>query len=113
MARMYGAQVEQLSPQLLYILKPLGAFMLALGVMAACAAWKPHEYRGVIYAFVGLFVIRASHRIVFGNAITEIFGISSGRNWANAAFFFGLAAALVIADQLSQRTVPANRPKAA
>ena len=50
------------------MLKPLE---MALGLMAACAAWKP-QYRGVIYAFAGLFLVRAGHRIIFGNAITEI-----------------------------------------
>jgi hypothetical protein len=103
MADLYGAHVEQWSPQFLYILRPLGAFMLALGLIAAATVRYPREMRPVVYALAVLFVIRALHRLLDGPTITEVFGISSGRNLGNMVFFFGLAAALVLTDLWVQR----------
>ena len=79
-AKMYGAEVTEWSPQFLYILRPLGLFMLALGVLAGAAALKPLQHRMTIYVFAGIFVVRAFHRIIFGQEISEIFGIASSRN---------------------------------
>jgi hypothetical protein len=103
-ADMYGANVEQWSPQFLYILRPLGLFMFALGIMAGVAALKPVQYRATIYIFAGIFIVRAIHRIVYGEEISQIFGIAGGRNVGNMMFFFGLAAVLIVLDQLAHRT---------
>jgi hypothetical protein len=79
-AAMYGAKVAGWSPQFLYILYPLGAFMLALGVVAALAACDPARFRPVVYVFAGLFIIRSLHRLFMGETSTEVFGIEPGRN---------------------------------
>jgi hypothetical protein len=102
-ARMYGADPQGWSPEFLHILKPLGAFMMALGAAAAVTAMNPDRYRAIVYIFAGLFAVRALHRIIFSQEITEAFGIPSGRNMGNMAFFFGLAAVLVVLDQLAHR----------
>ncbi len=109
MADLYGANVDQWSPQFMYITRPLGAFMLTLGLIAAATAWRPRELRPVVYAFAVLFVIRALHRLLDGSTITEVFGISSGRNLGNMVFFFGLAAALILVDQWARRARSATR----
>lgn len=103
MAGMYGAEVAEWSPQFTYILYPLGTFMLALGAVAALTATQPEKFRAAVYVFAGLFIIRALHRLLLGDTITEVFTISSGRNYGNATFFFGLAAALIVAEQLAHR----------
>ncbi len=103
-ARLYGAEVaEGWSPQFLYILRPLGVFMLALGVFAALAAMNPRAHRTTIYVFAGVFVVRALHRVIFSSELSEVFGIASGRNAGNIAFFLGLAAVLILLDQLVHR----------
>lgn len=107
MAKMYGAEVKQWDPQFLYILHPLGAFMLALGVIAACTALDPAKYRPVIYVFAGLFALRAVHRVLYGAMVTERFGIPSSRNVTNMVFFFGLAAVLIVLDQWANHTATA------
>ena len=38
---LYNAQVDWSQPQFVYILKPFGAFMFVLGIMAAIAARNP------------------------------------------------------------------------
>jgi hypothetical protein len=75
----YGATVDW-TPQFTYILRPLGAFMIILGVLAAVAARQPGRYPAVVHGFVALFTIRALHRLVYNDAITEAFGIPSSRN---------------------------------
>jgi hypothetical protein len=107
-ARFYGADVKTLSPDFLYILRPLGAFMLALGIIAALAALEPVRYRGVIYAFAVLFVLRAFHRVLLGEEAEQLFGISAARNAFQMVFFFALAAALVALDWW-HTTHPATR----
>ena len=102
-AKLYGAKVDQWSPQFLYMMYPLGAFMLALGVVAALTARDPVRFRPVIYIFAGLFTIRALHRVFLGSTTTEVFGISPDRVMGNMVFFFALAGVLIIADLAANR----------
>jgi hypothetical protein len=94
MAGVYGAQVEW-TPELSYILKPLGAFMLALGLMAGIAARDPAGNKAIVYGFALLFVLRALQRVVFHGEIESAFAITMGRDLAMAALFAVMAAALV------------------
>jgi len=86
----YGARVDW-TPQFTYILHPLGAFMIVLGLLAGAAAREPERYEGVILGFVTLFVIRALHRLVYGGVLTEAFGIAPSRNTTNAIIFIAQA----------------------
>jgi hypothetical protein len=108
MATFYGANVEEWSPQFLYILYPLGAFMLALGAMAVLPALWPGKYRPIVWIFAGLFAIRATHRLVLGEISEGVFGIDHQRTMVNMAFFYGLAACLIVADQLAHRGAAAE-----
>ena len=105
MADAYGAKLEA-TPEFLYILKPLGAFMLVLGLLAAAAARKPQQHRAVIYGFAILFAIRAFQRLIFSQEIAEVFEISSSRNIGNMLLFFGMAIALVVLDRLVNASEP-------
>lgn len=109
MAKMYGAEVNW-NPELSYIIKPLGAFMIALGVAAAGAALNPLKYRVIIYSFVTLFVLRAVQRLIFAEEIHETFAIANGRNLGNMVFFFALAAALIVLDVLTHKKPIATEP---
>ena len=102
-AQYYGADKIAWTPQFVYLLKPIGAFMLALGVIAAAAAMRPLDYRPAIYAFVMLFVIRAVQRLVYADVLLEDFGIPQARNVSNMVFFFGLAAALVVCERMATK----------
>lgn len=102
MAQMYGAEVNW-NPELGYIIKPLGAFMIALGVAAAGAAIDPVKYRLVTYSFVTLFVLRAMQRFIFAQEIQDTFAISGARNLGNMVFFLALAATLIVLDTLTRR----------
>ena len=105
----YGATVDW-TPQFTYILHPLGAFMIMLGFLAAVAAREPKRYDAVILGFVGLFAIRALHRLVFANVLTTAFGISSSRNMMNMALFAVQAAVLFLLWRAARQTPDAARP---
>lgn len=94
MAEYYGATVDW-TPQFTYILKPLGAFMFVLGLLAAAAARDPLRYRLAAYLFATLFTIRGLQRVVFRREILDAFSISPARNMGNAVFFLALAATLL------------------
>ena len=101
-ARGYGATVDW-TPQFTYILHPLGAFMIALGVIAIAAARDPRKYSAVIGGFVLLFAIRALHRVVFGGAITAAFGIPSSRNMIAFVIFALQAVVLFVLWRAAMR----------
>lgn len=102
MAGYYGASVDW-TPQFLYILKPLGVFMLAMGFLAAVAAREPLRHGPIVYAFVAVFVLRAAQRLVFMSVLVEEFQISAGRNFANMVFFFLLGAVLFFLFNVCRR----------
>lgn len=93
MAQYYGARVEW-TPQFVYMLKPLGAFMFILGALAAAAARDPLRYPVIVYGFVMLFTIRALQRLVHQREIFEAFAIAPGRNLGAMVLFFVMAASL-------------------
>jgi hypothetical protein len=93
MAGYYGATVNW-TPELLYILKPVGAFMIAIGIMAAAAARDPLGHRSIVYGLVALFVIRGLQRIAFAEEIGNAVAIDSTRNIINAVIFLLLGGVL-------------------
>ena len=105
-ARMYGAEPRAWNPQFLYILRPLGVFMVALSVLAAGAARSPARHRLTIYVFAGIFFTRGLQRILFDDQLQDLFGIDRGRNFGNMIFFFFSAALLIVLDQLAHRSEP-------
>ena len=94
MAEYYGAEVNW-TPEFLYVVKPIGAFMLALGVMAAWAARDPLNHGAIVYGFVVLFVLRGVQRLAFQEEIATALSIDSSRNIGNAVYFLLMAAVLV------------------
>ena len=107
MANYYGAQVNW-SPELLYLVKPIGAFMVALGFMAGAAARDPLSHVSTIYGFVVLFVFRGLQRLIFQGEIETAVAIASGRNFQNAIFFLLMAGALVVLLRFAGKQADTN-----
>ncbi|MBI2932009.1 MAG: hypothetical protein HYY16_10200 [Planctomycetes bacterium] len=95
-ARMYGVENVPETPAFLYILKPLGAYMLAVAVMAAFAIADPAKHRVVIYGIIALLAVRVAQRLIFGAEIREAFGVSSTHMAVQSLFFAAMAVALWI-----------------
>jgi hypothetical protein len=108
----YGATVDW-TPQFVYILRPLGAFMIILGILAAVAARQPARYPAVIIGFVILFGIRALHRLFYYDVLASAFGISKSRSMLNMAVFAVQAVVLLLLwrasrdSEVSAAAVPA------
>lgn len=91
----YGATVDW-TPQFSYIIRPLGAFMIVLGALAAVAARQPARYPAVVLGFVALFAIRALHRVFFGDVLASAFGIAASRNTLNMIVMAAQAVLLLV-----------------
>lgn len=94
MAGMYGASVTW-TPELRYLLKPLGVFMLGLGVLGVVAARDPLRHRAVIFTFVVVLSLRVAQRVVHREEIRAAFDLEASRMVVNGTFFALLAVALV------------------
>jgi hypothetical protein len=95
LAGLYGATVEW-TPQFTYILKPLGAFMLTVGLLAGVAATNPVRYAAIVYGVATLLVLRCAQRVLFADEIFRAFEIPPVRTWTFLAFFLTLAVVLVV-----------------
>jgi hypothetical protein len=104
----YGARVDWSDAQFVYILKPLGAFMIALGIMAGIAARDPLGKRAIVYGFVVLFCLRALQRIVFMGDTQATFAIPPARSLTTMVVMFAIAALLVILTRAAG-AAPAGR----
>jgi len=93
-AGFYGAQVEW-TPAFMYIIKPLGVFMITVGLLAGVAAKAPLQHAPIVYAIALLFLMRGIQRFVFMDDIAAAVSIEAGRNLANGVFFIVLAGVLV------------------
>jgi hypothetical protein len=82
--------------QFVYILKPLGAFMIALGIMAAIAAREPLANRPIVYGFAVLFTLRGLQRLLFMDEIQRVFSITSSRSVLQMVVMWALALILVL-----------------
>jgi hypothetical protein len=110
---LYNAQVDWSQPQFVYILKPLGAFMFVLGIMAAIAAVNPLHNRLLVYGFALLWLIRSLQRIIFWQDIQSAFAIPSGSLITGTIFVFLSGVLLLVllyfADRPRQPQVGAIR----
>ena len=95
-------------PQFVYILKPLGAFMFALGVMAAIAARNPLHNKLMIYGFVLLWLIRSLQRLIFWQEIQSAFVIPNGSMISGTVFVFLSGVLLVVLLYLAERQRPSE-----
>jgi hypothetical protein len=94
-AASYGVTDLTLSPQLAYILKPLGAYMIAVGALAFVASRDPLQHRVLVYGIAGLLGLRVLQRLIFGAEAQAAFGISTGRMVGQSLFFVAIALTLV------------------
>lgn len=102
MAGYYGAEVE-FTPQFLYIVKPLGAFMIMVGLVVLAAARDPLNNAAIVYGLVALLAIRGLQRFIFQDAIVGDLAIESSRNVVNGIVFLSLAAVFAILFMLAKR----------
>ena len=94
-AAIYGATVT-LTPALQHSVRIIGAFMVAIGVMADFALRDPVRNRAIIDGIGILQLLRVTQRVVFAAQVQETFGVSSGRLALQSVFFLALGLALLL-----------------
>jgi hypothetical protein len=100
---LYSAQVDWSQPQFVYILKPLGAFMFALGVMAAITARDPLHHKLIVYGFALLWFIRTAQRLIFWREIQSAFSISTASMISGTLVVFLSGLLLVVLLYFAER----------
>ncbi len=90
----YGAQLEA-TPAAIHLVRIIGAYMIAVGVLGFVAARDPEKYRAIIVAVAILLAVRVAQRLVFAEEVQQTFGISAARIWFQSAYFAVLAGALL------------------
>src|SRR5688572_33427819 len=110
---LYNAQVDWSDGQFVYILKPLGAFMIALGVMAAMAARNPLGNRSIIIGFAVLFTMRGLQRLLFMSEIESVFAIPASRSLVQMVVMLSLAVGLVLLLRAASASGGSRVPTAA
>jgi hypothetical protein len=93
--RLYGATIT-VTPQLHHVIRILGAFMIAIGIMSAFAIGDPERNRAIVDGLGILQILRAAQRVIFASQIQEVFGMPSGRLMLQSAFFFVLGVLLLL-----------------
>ncbi len=101
-ARVYGAQLE-MTPQTQHVVRILGAFMLAMGVLSGLAAFRPRESGPIVTGLAVLLLLRVLQRAIFASEVREAFGISAAQLWVQSLFFLAMAVALLILKPRSTR----------
>jgi hypothetical protein len=94
-AAFYGASVT-VTPQLQHVVRILGAFMIAIGVLSVFALYNPYKNRAIIDGIIVLLLLRVSQRMIFGNEVHRAFGVSYQHLWTQTVFFFTLALVLFL-----------------
>lgn len=95
MALFYGAQLA-LTPQLQHLVRILGAFMIAIGVLAGMALSDPERNRAIIYGLIVLLLLRVSQRLLFAQELHEHFAVSYAKLWVQSLFFIAIGAGLFL-----------------
>ena len=91
----YGASVNW-TDQFTFILKPLGAYMLMTGLIAASGARANVPHPTITTALALLFAINALYRILRFQVMQQTFGIASWHLIGQIVVLLGLALGLTL-----------------
>lgn len=78
-----------------YLLKPLGLYILMFGALLLFSATDPVQHRVIIIWGAALLALRGVQRIFITRQLHALFGIPPARNVVNAAYLLALATTLV------------------
>lgn len=104
----YGATVDW-TPQFTFILKPLGAYMLMTGLLAAGAARAEVPHSAITSSLAVLFSVNAFYRILRFDYVRATFAIAPGHLVIQIVVLLGLAAALTLLARAATRATVAQR----
>ena len=77
--RVYGVN-PTVDAQFIYLTKFIAAYMIVFAIAMAILAWKPMEYRNLVWLPIALFTIRVIERLVFFDLLQDAFNTDMARN---------------------------------
>ncbi|HEX8968516.1 MAG TPA: hypothetical protein VF937_11585 [Chloroflexota bacterium] len=95
-ATLYRANFSP-SKQFEVIVRPLGAYILALAFLQARALREPERYAAVLDATLLVFALRQIERALYASDVQDAFGIPPEAHARTTWYFRALAAALLFA----------------
>jgi hypothetical protein len=94
-ARAYGLAVET-SPQMSFLLKPLGTYAITVGCLLVAACRAPDEHRAIVNATVLLLLMRAATRLLCADELEHAFQVPASQNLFNVGLLVIQAAGLLL-----------------
>ncbi len=94
-SELYGAHV-QWSDETIYLIRVLGSFAFALGILACFAVVDPIGNRVVGWGFVALFLLRDVQRHLYYSELERGFLLSPTKNLLTTLFFLIQAMILIV-----------------
>lgn len=104
---LYGSNVE-VTPQFAFILKPLGAYMLMTGLIAAGTARANVPHPSIVMALVVLFVMNVLYRLGTFQYVQDTFGIPRWHLLGQIAVLSAIAIALATLSRSAMRATGAS-----
>ena len=91
---LFGVKIT-MDPQTSLLVRYLGAFGIAFGLMAALSALEPERHKGFIYGAVIYFIVRAFDRVAFAGLLAE-HSVGFMPNWGRIVVILLFAAGLLL-----------------
>ena len=91
---LFGVKIT-MDPQTTLLVRYLGAFGIAFGLMATLAALAPERHKGFIYGAVVYFIVRAFDRVAFAGLLAE-HTVGPMPNWGRIIVILLFAAGLLV-----------------
>ncbi len=91
---LFGVNIT-MDPQTTLLVRYLGAFGIAFGLMATLAALAPERHKGFIYGAVAYFIVRAFDRVAFAGLLAE-HSVGPMPNWGRIIVILLFAAGLLV-----------------
>jgi hypothetical protein len=93
------------SPDVLWMINPFSAYMLAFGSMLAVTASNPLRFRPMVFVAGGLFALRVVQRVIFITSADEALKtvVSPGQNLVHLAVVSAMGLAMLV---LAMRVKP-------
>ena len=91
---LFGVKIT-MDPQTTLLVRYLGAFGIAFGIMATLAALAPERHKGFIYGAVVYFLVRAFDRIAFAGLLTD-YSVGPMPNWGRIIVILLFATGLLV-----------------
>ena len=78
--RVYGVN-PTVDAQFIYLSKFIAIYMIVFAIAMAILAWKPVQYRKLVWLPITLFTVRVIERLVFFDLLQAAFKIDMARNF--------------------------------